>query len=91
VRAWPRHSFATPNPTAAARLNCSPPARTAALAHGFSIDLMVDPIDAGLATAKVERVVVAVHLAFWITAPIEIGDADRHTVQLPDRVTFYLL
>ena len=35
------------------------------LAHGFSIDLMVDLIDAGLATAQAERMVAG-------SRPIEV-------------------
>ena len=58
----PCRDSAAPSPTAAARSNCSPPAATAAreaimLAHGFSIELMVELVRAGLATARAERMV----------------------------------
>jgi hypothetical protein len=54
-------SAAAQSPTAAARSNCSHHAATAAtdaitLAHGFSIEMMVELVNAGLASATPERV-----------------------------------
>jgi hypothetical protein len=72
-----------PRPDRRARSNCSRHAATAAreaimLAHGFSIDMMVELVRAGLATARAERVVAG-------GKPIEVArvritDAGRRAI-----------
>jgi hypothetical protein len=47
---------ASPNPTAAARSNCSTHPATAA-PHGFKIDILVEMINTGLATTTTEHMV----------------------------------
>jgi hypothetical protein len=54
-------STAASGHAAAARSNCLPPVETAAteaimIAHGFTVEQMVDLVRAGLATAQAERI-----------------------------------
>jgi hypothetical protein len=50
-------TIAVPILTAAGPSNCLPGAVTVTRAHGFSIDMMIELVKAGLATAKRERMV----------------------------------
>ena len=49
------------------------------LAHGFSIDLMVELVRAGLATAKAERVVAAGRTV--VVARVRITEAGRRALE----------
>jgi hypothetical protein len=51
------------------------------LAHGFSVEQMVDLVRAGLATAKAERVVAAGRTA--VVARVRITEAGRRVLGKP--------
>jgi hypothetical protein len=78
-----RDPAAVPSPTAAALellASCRDGCTEAMMfAHGFSIDMMVDLVNAGLATAKAERVVAGSKT--MEVARVRITEAGRAHVQ----------
>jgi hypothetical protein len=84
----PRRNARTRNPPATRRralelLAASRDGATQAimLAHGFSVEQMVDLVRAGLATAKAERVVAAGRTA--VVARVRITEAGRRVLGKP--------